>query len=252
MRSSKSALVHGRILEADEARDLPVWRPPGLSGPVNTAIRHPRKSLRARVAAESARESTPSLSPRPAEAAAPVSPPASPAPAAPDAAELDAIRAEAFDEGYAMGFDQGLADAAAQAEQLRHLADQAASVFRDYETVLAPRLLDLAIELAKQVVRTELETRPDIILTVLNQAFEQLVGEQTGRQIAVSPADAALLRQYVAQEGHLAGWSVVEDASITPGGLKLLSHQSLVDATVESRWRRTLATLGRSDDIGQG
>lgn len=251
MRSSKPALVHGRILEADDARDLPVWRPPGLSGLGNTASRRPRKSLHERVAAEAARESTQFLSPRPAEAAAPVSTPESPTTAAPDASELDALRAEAFDEGYATGFDQGLADAAAQAEQLRQLADQAASVFRDYEAVLAPRLLDLAIELAKQVVRTELQTRPDIILAVLNQAFEQLVGEQTGRQIVLNPADAALVRQHLAQESHLAGWSVVEDASITPGGLKLLSHQSLVDATVESRWQRTLATLGRSDDISQ-
>ncbi len=254
MHSSKPALVHGRILEADDARDLPVWRPPGLTGQGVDPHRRPRKSLHERVAAETAREPAKFLTPRPAdpahdtEAAAPAM--SANSPVVPNEAELEALRAEAFDEGYATGFDQGLADAAAQAEQLRTLAHQAASVFRDYEAVLAPKLLDLAIELARQVVRTELQTRPETILAVLKEAFGQLVGEQTGRQILLNPADAALVRQQLNEDNALSGWTIVEDANITPGGLKLLSHQCLVDATLESRWQRTLATLGRADEAG--
>ena len=42
-------------------------------------------------------------------------------------------------------------------------------------------------------------------------------------------------------------WKIVEDAQIERGGCRLETPTTEVDATLETRWRRVVASLGRDD-----
>jgi hypothetical protein len=44
-----------------------------------------------------------------------------------------------------------------------------------------------------------------------------------------------------------AGGTVVEDGAIERGGCKFQTGASEIDATLETRWRRVVASLGRDD-----
>jgi flagellar assembly protein FliH len=67
--------------------------------------------------------------------------------------------------------------------------------------------------------------------------------------LLVHPADAALIRKAAEDDSALAAlpWKIVEDAHIERGGCRLETPTTEVDATLETRWRRVLASLGRDD-----
>lgn len=172
----------------------------------------------------------------------------SPAPAPPpavDPAEIERIKTAAFDEGYAAGYDHGTAAARQEAERLQAVAQAASAVFTQFEHALAPRLLALAVGIARQVVQHELSVDNNVVLAVVRDAFNQLVGGETGKQLLLHPSDVQLVRAHLGEELELGQWKIAEDASIEAGGCRIVTHQSDIDATLPTRWKRTLAALGQ-------
>jgi len=256
---SEPTLGARRILPADEGRNLPVWRLEALvdAAPPREARRRPRPA-----------GETPAIGPAPpagrheadhrargeaaardavrrqeTAVAAPAPSPAESAPAV-DPAEIERLKTAAFDEGYAAGYDHGSAAARREAGQLQALAEAASGVFDRFEADLAPRLLELAAEIARQVIQRELALDSNAVLAVVRDAFGQLIGGETGKQLLLHPSDVQLVRAHLGEELELGQWKLVEDAGIEAGGCRLATQQSDVDATLGTRWKRTLATLG--------
>lgn len=248
-----------RILRADEGRHLPVWRldtfgeasmqgetrrrpqTPEEKRAIETALVAARQEADRRAGEEASRRETATPGPVAAEAAPP---PAAPVPAV-DPAEVERIKTAAFDEGYAAGYDHGSAAARREAEQLQAMARAASDVFDRFETGLAPRLLELAAEIARQVIQRELALDNNVILAVVRDAFNQLIGGETGKQLLLHPSDVQLVRAHLGEELELGQWKIVEDAGVQAGGCRISTQQSDIDATLGTRWKRTLATLGQ-------
>ncbi len=162
--------------------------------------------------------------------------------------------------GYEEGRAQGYADAA---EEVRRAAQQArAGDLQRLEAVLArmqsrfeeltaqgaDALLDLAIEIAAQVLRREVRTQRDVILPVVHEALA-LVTESHGHPtVRLSPADFPVVRDALSEDGQLRGCRFVEDPAIAPGGCRIDTSQIEIDATLGTRWRRTLESLGCDPD----
>lgn len=91
-----------------------------------------------------------------------------------------------------------------------------------------------------------------MILAVVRDAFNQLIGGETGRQLLLHPSDVQLVRAHLGEELELGQWKIVEDTGIEAGGCRIATQQSDIDATLATRWKRTLAALGQdgpwSDD----
>jgi flagellar assembly protein FliH len=73
--------------------------------------------------------------------------------------------------------------------------------------------------------------------------------------VRLHPADAHLLRKLAESDQTVATlpWRIVEDAQLERGGCVLDTATTEVDATLETRWRRVIAALGRDDlwvDVG--
>ncbi|MFW7349429.1 MAG: flagellar assembly protein FliH [Pigmentiphaga sp.] len=258
---SEPLLGARRILRADEGRNLPVWRldtfgdasmqgetrrrpqTPDEKRAIEAALAAARQEADRRAREQAARQETTAPEPAVAEA---TQPPVAPAPApAVDPAEVERIKTAAFDEGYAAGYDHGSAAARREAEQLQAMARAASGVFDRFETDLAPRLLELAAEIARQVIQRELALDNNVILAVVRDAFNQLMGGETGKQLLLHPSDVQLVRAHLGEELELGQWKIVEDAGVEAGGCRISTQQSDIDATLGTRWKRTLATLGQ-------
>jgi flagellar assembly protein FliH len=57
--------------------------------------------------------------------------------------------------------------------------------------------------------------------------------------------DVALVREYLGDDLQAAGWTMLSDASITRGGCRVQAASGELDATLETRWERVAAALGR-------
>lgn len=236
---SEERLLHpGRILKAEQAQDLPVWQIQPFVGGIETA----REEQRAEAAKRAAKHEAELAAKAAAESAAAAKVATMVPLMTPE--ERERVRREAFDEGYAAGYDQGITAAIAEVQRLEAVARNAGTAFTEFEEKLAPQLLSLATAIARQIVRREITIDKQIVLPVMREAFEQLTGSETGKQLFLNPADVELVRAHLSEDAGTAPWRIVEDARIESGGCRIATRESDIDATLETRWRRTVAALG--------
>ena len=202
----------------------------------------------------------------PAPAPAPVPEPVEIVPhvALPTAEELEAIREQARAEGYAEGLAegraeghaQGYAEGAAQGQQeagaeLEHLRAIAATfsdaVVQADETI-AHDVLELALRLARGMVRTAFDVRPELILPVVQEAIGYLPALAQPAVLTLNPQDAEIVRDAMGQELIKGGWRIAEDASMARGGCKVDTASNQIDAQAAARWQRLTHALGQNID----
>ncbi len=252
--SDETQLVTGQILCADRARHLPLWQLETFNPDQQLTARRRPQSEAEKSAIQAALLKTQQDDARQLAAAqvavqaeqassGAASSPIEPDPLL-DPAEVERIKAGAFDEGYAAGYDQGGAAARREAERWHALIEASSNVFTRFEAELAPQLLNLALEVARQVVRRELNTDNNVILAVVRDAFKQLTGGEANKQLRLHPSDVQLVRAHLGDELELGQWKIVEEEDIEPGGCRISTLQSELDATLQTRWLRTVATLG--------
>ena len=214
-----------------------------------------RPSTLARRAAEAAPDAAP------AGASVPGLPPGF---SLPSVEELEAMREAARHEGFAQGLDegraaghqeghaQGYAEGAAagqraaveELEQLRSMAASFADAVTQADETIAKDVLELALRLARGMVRTGFDVRPELILAVVRDAIDQLPVLQQPVVLALHPLDAELVRHGMADELSKGGWRIVENASIARGGCKVETATNQIDAQAAARWSRLTHALG--------
>lgn len=191
-------------------------------------------------------------------------PPPQPAVQLPTAEELEAIRAAAREEGYAEGLDAGQAEGhaagyeeglalgrAEAAEELEHLR-QLATTFGDAVTqaddAISNDVLELALHLARGMVRTAFDVKPDLILPVVREAIDYLPNLQQPALLMLHPEDALIVKSGIGHELDKSGWRIVEDETIARGGCRVDTASNQIDAQIGSRWQRLTHALGKDLD----
>lgn len=175
-------------------------------------------------------------------------------------AQVQALRQESFQAGFADGLIQGRVQAEAELQQkmAEFLANQAqagaqrlAAVFASAQAeldqsrqVVAQGVLELACELARQVLRQELSVNPDVMLPVIREAIELLGVEHRSAVVRMHPSDLEVLQQPLENEFVGMALTLRPDPGLAPGGCVVESAGMVVDATVQKRWQRAVATLG--------
>lgn len=173
-----------------------------------------------------------------------------------DQARDDALRQDAYAEGFAQG--QAHAALEAQRQVAEYIANEGQNMARDFgklfaiaqeqmaqaEQVLASGVLDLACELARQVVRRELAVRTDALQPVLREALGLLVADTQSAVIRLNPLDLALLEPVIKAEFAGLSLTLLSDEAMNQGGCLVESAGTVVDGTLEKRWARAVATLG--------
>lgn len=154
---------------------------------------------------------------------------------------------QGYTEGHAAGRDEGLAEVRAQAARLAALAEQLDGAARHLDQTVADDVLALALEVARQVIRQALRVKPELLLAVVREALVALPHAERPL-LYLHPDDATLVREHLGEQIQHAGWRVVEDMSVPPGGCRVEAGSSEVDGTLASRWKRTLDAIGLHQD----
>ena len=177
-----------------------------------------------------------------------------------DVADLDAARQDSYQEGYAAGLVQGRAQAEAELQQkmadfLDNQAQTAAQHFSALfattqnqlvgaQQTMAQGVLELSCELARQVVRQQLSVKPNVLLPVIREALDMLGAEHRSAVVRMNPADLEVLEGLMASEFSGMALTLRADPALQPGGCVVESAGMVVDATLQKRWQRAVATLG--------
>lgn len=188
---------------------------------------------------DEARQAVP---PRAPNAAAP-----GPAAAVPQDA-MDAARKAAQAEGYSAGYVEGMKAARAAADHMVRLAAAHETALREVEARMAADVLDLALLVARQVIRTSLAVRPELLLGVVSEALAMVPSHHGHPTLVLHPADAAMLHEALGQQIAHTGWRLVEDAALQRGDCRVEAANSELDATLQARWTAVVETIGTRVD----
>lgn len=178
-----------------------------------------------------------------------------------DEERLHELLEQARAEGHAEGLEQGRQEARQQWQQ--HMDDYVSGTgretaqridallsgldagFKQLQSDTAQELLNLACDIARQVVRQELRSQPQALLPVVREALDMLAADGRAATVRLNPADFAALGEALrAEHGAQSKVQWVSDASVAQGDVRVDSGGAQVDAGMDKRWRRAVAALG--------
>ena len=168
------------------------------------------------------------------------------------------VRQQAYAEGFNHGHDAGSQETRDALEatvrrsaeetgvrmgQLLHgMTDQLIAS----EQKIARQILELACDIARQVVRQELQVNTRHLRAVIGEALETMVEDGLPATVRMHPQDLALMKGALIETLGESAPELVADPDISPGGCLVQSPSSAVDATIEKRWARAIGNLGLS------
>lgn len=186
--------------------------------------------------------------PTPAAAAAPepASAPEEPPVKLPTAEEIEAMYEQARADGEKAGFDEGMKKATAEAAQLTRLVRSMDTALDQLGGEVAEEIAALAIALARQMVGSTLEAKPEAVVDVVREALQQV--PQGKVRIHLHPEDVKLVRTHLDDQLETGHHHLIEDAAVARGGCRLEAAGCDIDATLPTRWERVLTSIGRGPE----
>ncbi|HGM5581228.1 TPA: flagellar assembly protein FliH [Pseudomonas putida] len=167
--------------------------------------------------------------------------------------ELEAIRQEAYNEGFATGEREGFHSTQLKVRQeaeealtakLAGLEQLMANLFEpiaEQDTQIEKSLVHLVAHVARQVIGRELRSDSGQITHVLREALKLLPMGADNIRIHLNPQDFELAKAL--RERHEESWKLLEDESLLPGGCRIETAHSRIDATMETRMEKAVAQL---------
>ena len=167
--------------------------------------------------------------------------------------EVEAIRQDAYNEGFAIGEKDGFhagqlkarqeADAAL-AGRVRALEQVMSHLFEpiaEQDQQLEVALVSLVGQMTREVIQRELKQDSSQIVQVLREALKLLPMGAENIRIHLNPQDFDQVKSL--RERHEESWRILEDDSLLPGGCRVETEHSRIDASVETRMSQALKQL---------
>ncbi|MDD2055476.1 flagellar assembly protein FliH [Pseudomonas putida] len=167
--------------------------------------------------------------------------------------ELESIRQEAYNEGFATGEREGFHSTqlkvrqeaevalAAKLGSLERLMGHLFAPIAEQDTQIEKSLIELVRHMTRQVIQRELVLDSSQIEQVLRETLKLLPLGCENIRLYINPQDFAQVKAL--RERHDESWRIVEDESLLPGGCRVETEHSRIDASVETRITQVMAQL---------
>ena len=217
-QGSKAGTTYQRFIPREELGDFASWQPGTFAGEANAQPR----------------------------AAAPAAPPE------PTAADWEARIAAARNAGYQDGYRDGTAalesfkqNFAQQATaQVGALLDAFDQQLTGIDVQMARTLADTAVQLARQVLRSELNTRPELVAQVATEAVNAVMLSARHISVQVHPLDLPLVAEGADEALKARAARLIANPTIQRGGVLVQSDVGAIDARIAARWAQAASALG--------
>lgn len=173
--------------------------------------------------------------------------------------EIEAMQKQAYDEafaqgrqdGYSAGFNEGAKQGyeenvyalQKQATVFTSLMESLSQPFKALDAKVEQELVELAMAIAKQVIRREIKLDPGQVIAAVREAIKVLPLSSQKINLYLHPKDAELVCSVLSLDKLSPAWKIVEDPLITRGGCKVDTEVSHIDASLENRLAAVIATL---------
>lgn len=165
--------------------------------------------------------------------------------AVPTVAQIEHIQQQAHEEGYSTGYAEGAQKVRNEAQRLMEIIGTLENELQRVDQQVAQNLLDLSMEIARQMLHQALKVKPGLLLGVVSKAISELPHFNQHARLVLHPADADLVRTGMGEQLTHTDWKIFEDAQIERGGCRVETAHSQIDATLATRWKRVVSSIGQ-------
>lgn len=266
-----------RFIPREELGSFSAWSPDSLQAPGDVkpapgespaggGVHKPSFAERVNAQTQSMKPAGTAGAGKPVKPAADTSPKAGSKPAAKPAVEpraepvpavsVEQVAKEARQAGYQDGYRDGLSAmesfkqtqtaqmAAFMSEQVGGVVAEMHMRLEAIEQQLSGRIAGVALELARQVVRSEIVLRPELVVAVAEEALSTLLETAKHVTVRMNPHDLELTHGLLNEKLQARGARAVADPNLTAGGCMVEADIAAVDASVEARWQHAASAMG--------
>jgi len=167
--------------------------------------------------------------------------------------ELEQIRQDAYNDGFATGEKDGFHAGHLKGQQearsvlearlgeLETLMGQLMAPLQGQDEQIEDMLLTLLESMLREVLQREMRADQTQILQVLRGALKALPVGAGNIRIYLNPGDFDAVKAL--RERHEENWRLLEDDDLMPGGCRIETEHSQVDATLETRLQQLVSQL---------
>ena len=172
--------------------------------------------------------------------------------------EIEDVERRAYEEGFAQGraagmaagraegkaeHDQAIARANAQVARLEQVFGSLSRPLQDVDAQVESELVNLALTVARQLVRRELRIDPAQVIAIIRETVALLPAATRDIRVHLHPEDAAVVRERLAATTAERAWSIIEDPVMTRGGCRVTTDTAQIDARLETRINEVITTI---------
>ena len=149
--------------------------------------------------------------------------------------EAQTIKEAAAKEGYQAGLEQASNDTADVKNAITAFLSAKQEVFE----YIAPDILEISVDIAKKIIKREIQQEPRVILDNILEILKGLSKEETKITLRVNPEQVSLLKAEIPELMSTAGLDakvlVVPDEELMEGGCMVTTTNGVIDATIETQ-----------------
>jgi len=149
--------------------------------------------------------------------------------------EAEQIKQNAYQDGYSAGIQQ----AAQDLENFRNLLGAFMNAEDKVFGVVAPNIQELALEISKKVIKKEVTTDPQILLSTVMDVLKTLSKNEPKITLRVNPMQVQYIKDILPEQIRLLGMetklTVLPDENMTEGGCIIQTNNGIVDASIEAQ-----------------
>ncbi len=149
--------------------------------------------------------------------------------------EAQTIKEAAVKEGYQAGLEQASNDIADVKNAITAFLSAKQEVFE----YIAPDILEISVDIAKKIIKREIQQEPRVILDNILEILKGLSKEETKITLRVNPEQVSLLKAEIPELMSTAGLDakvlVVPDEELMEGGCMVTTTNGVIDATIETQ-----------------
>lgn len=146
-----------------------------------------------------------------------------------------------FQAGYQRGLDQAQHEVDQQLARLQGLIEQLQGPVQRLDQEVEDALLSLVDLISRSILRREITLDRSFLVEVLKESVAALPAGHQRLRIFLNPDDMPLAE--AACQDLLEEYRLVGDSTVAPGGARIETLQSLVDSTLENRYKKIIDSL---------
>lgn len=149
--------------------------------------------------------------------------------------EAGTIKDSAAKEGYKAGIEKAQAEIA----EVRNSIIEFLKAKQDVFEYIAPDILEISVEIARKIVKKEIEQDPEMVLRTIMDVLKTVSRDESKITIKVNPEQVSLTKEHIPSILSSVGLdirtNITADDTIDIGGCIVQTNNGIVDATITTQ-----------------